>query len=69
VWIVKLALWQSLSVAVIAPLMLLIALPSFTKMIIDISPGLDLPVLMSICNYSGTVRGRMARRAVLITDY
>jgi multidrug efflux pump subunit AcrB len=67
-WIVKLALRRPLSVAVMALLMLVLGVLSFTMMNIDIFPAINLPVVMVIYNYPGLSAIDMERRIVLITE-
>jgi multidrug efflux pump subunit AcrA (membrane-fusion protein) len=67
-WIVRLALRRPLSVAVMALLMLVLGVLSFTMMNIDIFPAINLPVVMMIYNYPGLSAIDMERRIVLITE-
>src|SRR5215831_4997522 len=67
-WIVSLALRRPLSVAVMALLMLVLGVLSFTRMNIDIFPAINLPVVMSIWNYPRLSAVDMERRIVLITE-
>jgi CzcA family heavy metal efflux pump len=67
-WIVRLALRRPLSVAVMALLMLVLGVLSFTMMNIDIFPAINLPVVMAIWNYPGLSAVDMERRIVLITE-
>src|SRR5215471_3221349 len=67
-WIVRLALRRPLSVAVMALLMLVLGVLSFTMMNVDIFPAINLPVVMMIYNYPGLSAVDMERRIVLITE-
>lgn len=67
-WIVRLALRRPLSVTVMALLMLVLGVLSFTMMNIDIFPAINLPVVMVIYNYPGLSANDMERRIVLITE-
>jgi multidrug efflux pump subunit AcrB len=67
-WIVRWALRRPLSIAVMALLMLVLGVLSFTMMNIDIFPTINLPVVMSIWNYPGLSAVDMERRIVLITE-
>jgi multidrug efflux pump subunit AcrB len=67
-WIVRLALRRPLSVAVMALLMLVLGVLSFTMMNVDIFPAINLPVVMMIYNYPGLSAVDMERRVVLITE-
>ncbi len=67
-WIVRLALRRPLSVAVMALLMLVLGVLSFTMMNVDIFPAINLPVVMMIYNYPGLSAIDMERRIVLITE-
>ena len=52
-WIVRLALRRPLSVAVMALLMLVMGVLSFTMMNVDIFPAINLPVVMVVWSYPG----------------
>jgi multidrug efflux pump subunit AcrB len=67
-WIVRFALRRPLSVAVMAALMLVLGVLSFSMMNIDIFPAIDLPVVMVIWNYPGLPAIDMERRVVFITE-
>ncbi len=67
-WIVRLALRRPLSVAVMALLMLVLGVLSFTRMNIDIFPSIDIPVVLVTWNYPGLSAVDMERRVVLISE-
>ncbi|HYB90377.1 MAG TPA: efflux RND transporter permease subunit [Candidatus Binataceae bacterium] len=67
-WIVSLALRRPLSVAVMAALMLVLGLLSFSLMNIDIFPAINMPVVLVLWNYSGLPPIDMERRVVWITE-
>jgi multidrug efflux pump subunit AcrB len=67
-WIVRLALHRPLSVAVMALLMLVLGVLSFTMMNVDIFPANNLPVAVMIYNYPGLSAIDVERRIVLITE-
>jgi CzcA family heavy metal efflux pump len=67
-WIVRLALRRPLSVAVMALLMLVLGVLSFTLMNIDIFPSIDLPVVMVVWNYPGLSAFDTERRIVFISE-
>ncbi|HEY6419637.1 MAG TPA: efflux RND transporter permease subunit [Candidatus Binataceae bacterium] len=67
-WIVRLALRRPLSVAVMALLMLVLGMLSFSRMNVDIFPAIDLPVVIVLWNYPGLSPIDMERRVVLITE-
>ena len=67
-WIVRLALRRPLSVAVMALLMLVLGVVSFSRMSIDIFPAIDLPVVIMVWNYSGLSALDMERRVVLLSE-
>jgi CzcA family heavy metal efflux pump len=67
-WIVRLALRRPLSVAVMALLMLVLGILSFTRMNVDIFPEINLPVVMVVWNYPGLSAFNVERRMVLISE-
>ncbi|MFZ0887398.1 MAG: efflux RND transporter permease subunit [Candidatus Binataceae bacterium] len=67
-WIVRLALRRPLSVAVMALLMLVLGVLSFTRMNIDIFPVIDLPEVLVLWSYPGLSAVDMERRIVVITE-
>src|SRR5487761_335709 len=67
-WIVRLALRRPLSVAVMALLMLVLGVLSFSLMNIDIFPAINLPVVMVVWNYPGLSALDVERRMVLISE-
>ena len=66
--LVRLALRRPLSVAVMAVLMLVLGVLSFTMMNVDIFPSIDIPVVMVIWNYPGLSTIDMERRIVIISE-
>src|SRR5271156_2115370 len=67
-WIVRLALRRPLSVAVMALLMLVMGVLSFTMMNVDIFPAINLPVVMVVWSYPGLNAVDMERRLVIISE-
>jgi multidrug efflux pump subunit AcrB len=67
-WIVRLALRRPISVAVMALLMLVLGVLSFSRMNVDIFPSIDLPVVLVVWNYPGLSAMDMERRVVLISE-
>ena len=67
-WIVRLALRRPLSVAVMALLMLVMGVLSFTLMNVDIFPAINLPVVMVVWSYPGLNAVDMERRLVIISE-
>jgi len=67
-WLVRLALRRPLSVAVMALLMLVLGVLSFSLMNIDIFPAINLPVVMVVWNYPGLSALDVERRMVLISE-
>src|SRR5271167_1386536 len=66
--LVKLALRRPLSVAVMALLMLVMGVLSFTLMNVDIFPAINLPVVMVVWSYPGLNAVDMERRLVIISE-
>jgi multidrug efflux pump subunit AcrB len=67
-WIVRLALRRPLSVAVMALLMLVMGVLSFTMMNVDIFPAINLPVVEVVWSYPGLNAIDMERRLVIISE-
>jgi len=66
--LVRLALRRPLSIAVMALLMLVLGVLSFTMMNIDIFPAINLPVVMVVWNYPGLAAVDVERRMVIISE-
>ena len=67
-WIVSFALRRPLSVAVMALLMLVLGVLSFTRMNADIFPAIDMPVVIVVWSYPGLSAFDMERRVVIISE-
>src|SRR6266851_784226 len=66
--LVRLALRRPLSVAVMALLMLVLGILSFTRMNIDIFPEINIPVVLVVWTYPGLNSIDMERRLVIISE-
>lgn len=67
-WIVRLALRRPYSVAVMSFLILVMGLLSLSRMIVDIFPEIDIPVVLVVWQYNGLSAMDMERRVVLISE-
>src|SRR5512143_1858093 len=67
-WIVRLALRRPYTVAVMALLILVLGALSLSRMIVDIFPVIDIPVVVVVWNYPGLSPEDMERRIVLISE-
>src|SRR5450432_4714134 len=67
-WIVRLALRRPYTVAVMCLLILVMGILSLTRMVVDIFPAIDIPVVAVIWNYPGLSAQDMERRVVLISE-
>src|SRR5512139_3880548 len=67
-WIVRLALRRPYTIAVMAFLILVLGLVSLSRMIVDIFPSIDIPVVVVVWNYPGLSPEDMERRVVLISE-
>jgi multidrug efflux pump subunit AcrB len=67
-WIIRLALRRPLSVAVMALLMLVLGVLTFTRMNVDIFPAIDLPVVIQVWNYPGLSASDMERQVTFYSD-
>jgi multidrug efflux pump subunit AcrB len=66
--LVRLALRRPYTSAIAALLILLMGTMSVTRMIVDIFPTIDIPVVMVVWNYPGLPTEDMERRVVFITE-
>ncbi len=67
-WLVRLALRRPYTIAVMALLILVLGILSLTRMIVDIFPAIDIPVVVVVWNYPGLSPEDMERRVVLISE-
>src|SRR3954464_5825075 len=67
-WIVRLALRRPYTVAVMCILIFVMGILSLSRMIVDIFPPIDIPVVAVIWNYPGLPAQDMERRVVLISE-
>ena len=67
-WIVRLALRRPYTIAVMALLILVLGTLSLTRMIVDIFPAIDIPVVAVVWNYPGLAAEEMERRVVIISE-
>src|SRR3954471_9435588 len=67
-WIVRLALRRPYTVAVMCVLILVMGVLSLTRMVVDIFPAIDIPVVAVIWNYPGLPAQDMERRVGLISE-
>src|SRR5450432_2343045 len=67
-WIVRLALRRPYTVAVMCGLILVMGILSLTRMVVDIFPAIDIPVVAVVWNYPGLSAEDMERRVVLISE-
>src|SRR5664279_1946476 len=67
-WIVRLALRRPYTVAVMCVLILVMGVLSLTRMVVDIFPVIDIPVVAVVWTYPGLSAQDMERRVVLISE-
>jgi multidrug efflux pump subunit AcrB len=67
-WIVRFALRRPYTVAVMALLILVLGMLSLSRMIVDIFPAIDIPVVVVVWNYPGLPPEDMERRVVVISE-
>ena len=65
--LVRLALRRPYTSAIAAMLILLMGALSITRMIVDIFPVIDIPVVLVVWNYNGLTTEDMERRVVFIS--
>lgn len=67
-WIVRMALRRPYTVAVTALLLIVLGALSVSRMIVDIFPAIDIPVVVVVWSYPGLSPEDMERRVVLISE-
>jgi multidrug efflux pump subunit AcrB len=67
-WIVELALRRPYTVAIMCLLILVMGTLSLTRMVVDIFPAIDIPVVIVVWSYPGLPAEDMERRVVLISE-
>jgi multidrug efflux pump subunit AcrB len=67
-WIVRLALRQPYTVAVLAAVILLMGVLSTGSMLVDIFPSIDIPVVAVVWTYPGLSAEDMEKRVVLLSE-
>jgi len=67
-WIVRLALRRPYTVAVMSLFILFMGILSLSRMIVDIFPTIDIPMVVVLWNYPGLPAQDMERRVVLISE-
>jgi multidrug efflux pump subunit AcrB len=67
-WIVQWALRRPYTVAVMALLLIVLGTLSASRMVVDIFPAIDIPVVVVVWNYPGLSPEDMERRVVLISE-
>src|ERR1700749_2643927 len=67
-WIVRLALRRPYTIAVMYFLILMLGVLSLTRMVVDIFPAIDIPVVGVVWAYPGLSAEDMERRVVFISE-
>src|ERR1043165_8959181 len=67
-WLVEVALKRPYTVAVMCFLILLGGVLSLGRMIVDVFPAIDIPVVAVVWNYPGLSAEEMERRVVIISE-
>ncbi|HEX4803745.1 MAG TPA: efflux RND transporter permease subunit [Myxococcaceae bacterium] len=67
-WIVELALRRPYTVAIMCVLILVMGILSLSRMVVDIFPAIDIPVVVVVWSYPGLPAEDMERRVVLISE-
>ena len=67
-WIVELALRRPYTVAIMCLLILVMGVLSLSRMVVDIFPAIDIPVVVVVWSYPGLPAEDMERRVVLISE-
>ncbi len=67
-WIVRLALRRPYTIAVMCLLIIVLGILSISRMVVDIFPDIDIPVVLVVWSYTGLPPEDMERRVVLISE-
>jgi multidrug efflux pump subunit AcrB len=67
-WLVRLALRQPYTVAVVAAVIMLMGVLSMRTMLVDIFPAIDIPVVAVVWTYPGLSAADMEKRVVLYSE-
>src|ERR1700687_1542845 len=67
-WLVELALRRPYPVAIMCLLILVMGTLSLTRMVVDIVPAIDIPVVIVVWSYPGLPAEDMERRVVLVSE-
>jgi multidrug efflux pump subunit AcrB len=67
-WIVRLALRRPYTIAVMSVLIVVMGFLSMSRMIVDIFPAIDIPVVIVVWNYPGLPAEDVERRVTLISE-
>src|SRR5579862_6637810 len=67
-WLVRTALRRPYTVAVASLLVILLGVLSISRMVVDIFPVINIPVVIVVCAYPGLSAEDMERRVVLISE-
>ncbi|HXC25636.1 MAG TPA: efflux RND transporter permease subunit, partial [Gemmatimonadaceae bacterium] len=67
-WLVKLALRQPYTIAVVAAVILLMGMLAMRSMLVDIFPAIDIPVVAVVWAYPGLSAEDMEERVVLLSE-
>jgi CzcA family heavy metal efflux pump len=67
-WLVRLALRRPYTIAVSCLLIMILGVLSLTRMMVDIFPVIDIPVVVVVWSYPGLSAQDMERRVVLISE-
>src|SRR5579872_6411521 len=67
-WLVRTALRRPYTVAVASLLVILLGVLSISRMVVDIFPVINIPVVIVVWNYPGLSAEDMERRVVLISE-
>ena len=67
-WLVRLALRQPYTVAVLAAVMLLMGVLALKSMLVDLFPSIDIPVVAVVWTYPGLSAEDMEKRVVLLSE-
>ena len=67
-WLVRLALRRPYTVTVMSVVIVVLGILSLSRMIVDIFPAVDLPVVVVVWNYPGLSPEDMERRVVFVSE-
>src|SRR2546429_6446483 len=67
-WIVRLALRRPYTVVVLCIVIVVMGALAFSRMVVDIFPAIDIPVVISVFQYPGLSAEEMEKRVIIVNE-